>query len=165
LLTENLSRLRACFSRSWNTFFAQPFSGRPHRTLVQNDCALAARFANDFPQRRKRSRWRLHWRDRSRWNIGSRNNGRGRYRCRRLSEGFEKFSNPFLVGLHGCAGNRWRCRQWRCRSSICLAGTLARFFGSSRQQLKQKRDGDEQNEKQGFEMHLRMATKVAQLHR
>jgi hypothetical protein len=48
---------------------------------------------------------------------------------------------------------------------MCLAGTLARFFGSSREQLKQKRDGDEQNEKQVFEMHLRRATKVTQLHR
>jgi hypothetical protein len=31
--------------------------------------------------------------------------------------------------------------------------------------LKQKRDGDEQNEEQVFEMHFRMVTKLTKLHR
>jgi hypothetical protein len=78
------------------------------------------------------------------------NNRRRRFRSWRLPERFEKFANAFLVCF------RVGPRQWRrdsCRSSLCLAGIFARFTRGSAQQLEQQRDGDEQKEKEIFEMN------------
>jgi hypothetical protein len=79
-------------------------------------------------------------------------NWRRRYRCRRLSEGFEKSSNAFFIRFGRCASNWFSCRY---RSSHFIFGILACFPDFARcscQQLEQQCDRDQQKEKQIFEM-------------